>query len=74
MQGRLTASESIQDCRSRAAQAAEFILSSIGDKREAALMGHGFFNHLLTQALADRGWQSISSGRGYWSVNHLSKT
>lgn len=71
MQGRIAASEPIEECLARSQKAVDTMLSSIPDDTEGALMGHGFFNHLLAQALMDRGWRRAASGRGFWSVHHL---
>ncbi len=73
MQGRLSASESYSQCLQRAEAAADFILDYIKTDENAALMGHGFFNLLLSNALKKKGWKQTHSGKGYWSLQRLAK-
>jgi len=73
MQGRLPASESYPECRARARKGVDLLVDGMQSHTVTALMGHGFFNFLLSKELKKRGWQLKQSGQGFWSLRILTQ-
>jgi len=71
IQGHYSSDESYSECQERADKASDFLLGHIETDSPILLMGHGFFNHLLSQSLQEKGWEQTHSDQGYWSWRTL---
>ncbi|HLZ82884.1 MAG TPA: histidine phosphatase family protein [Caulobacteraceae bacterium] len=64
--------ESMVEAQVRARRAAEDLVSRASDGREVVLIAHGFFNWMIGQALAARGWRKTLDQRfGYWTARRF---
>lgn len=68
------AQESAHAARARAAEATDRLLAEVADGKTVFLAAHGWFNRMIGQELARRGWRCIEDG-GYrhWSVRVFEK-
>lgn len=64
----LPATETPSETAKRAEGAAERLIQRAGMTGHVLLVGHGWLNRLIGQALEQRGWQTADAGsHGYWS-------
>lgn len=66
--------ESRRQAEARAAQAAERLIARAEQGQNVLLFAHGYFNHMIGQALKARGWQlTLDQGFKYWCQRRFEK-
>jgi broad specificity phosphatase PhoE len=64
--------ESRREAQGRAAAAADRLIALAAGGGDVLLVAHGFFNAMIGQALAARGWRrTLGRGYRYWSIRRF---
>lgn len=60
--------ETLRDCQTRAAQAADILIEHAGNGDHVMVCAHGWFNRMIGRALRRRGWDKTNGKGGdkYW--------
>ncbi len=62
------------EAEQRAGRAAEILIGEADQGRDVLLLAHGYFNHMIGQALKAKGWSlTLDQGFKYWSQRRFEK-
>ena len=62
------------EAEARAEQAADRVIAAAADGRDVVVFAHGYFNHMVGEALKARGWRlTANQGFKYWSQRRFEK-
>jgi broad specificity phosphatase PhoE len=66
--------ESRDQALARAERAADLLEGHAAEGRDVVLLAHGFFNHMIGDALRRRGWRLVrGDGWKYWSIRRFER-